>query len=303
MKDSYPSLSLERICRLLGLTRQAYYVHNWRKDVKEEHDSLVLGQVKVLRGEHPRMGGRKLQVLLHPFLQQHAIKMGRDALFTTLAREGLLIKQRRRRMVTTHSQHWFRKYPNLTKDYQPQRPEQLWVSDITYVPCARTHLYLSLVTDVYSHKIMGYHIADTLEAVHCTTALRMALLNRTHRSSDLMHHSDRGIQYCSKEYTALLKQNQITISMTQSSDPLDNAVAERINGIVKNEYLGHYHFSTLEQAQYLLQTIVNRYNDKRPHQSIQMYTPSLVHDKQLLVNRHWRKPNKNTTIVTTNNHL
>lgn len=207
----------------------------------------MLTEVKNFRQDHPVIGTRKLHYLLQPFLTHHAIKMGRDALFSTLGDNKLLVRKRRRRVPTTQSHHWLKKYSNLTLDWHPQAPEQLWVSDITYVPCGRNHLYLSLVTDAYSHKIMGYHIADTLEAIHCSAALRMAISNRTYQTN-LIHHSDRGIQYCSFDYVNRLKENSIDISMTQSGDPLENPIAERINGIIKNEYLKHYSVTNLQEA-------------------------------------------------------
>lgn len=302
MKDSYPTVSLERFCWLLGLSRQALYKNVWRSKDKGIKEHMVLTEIKKLRQEHPVIGTRKLHQLLQPFLKHHAIKMGRDALFSTLGENKLLIRKRRKRVPTTQSHHWLKKYPNLTVGWHPQAPEQLWVADITYVPCGRNHLYLSLITDAYSHKIMGYHIADTLEAVHCNRALAMAISKRTYQNK-LMHHSDRGIQYCSFDYVNLLKENAIEISMTQSGDPLENPVAERINGIIKNEYLKHYSIGSLGDATSLVADIIERYNCRRPHQSIQMNTPALAHQQKLLVNRQWNKTKRISTIVNQLNHL
>jgi len=259
--------------------------------------------VKNIRREHPVIGTRKLHELLQSFYQEHSIKMGRDALFCTLNDHRLLIRRRKRRISTTQSHHWLKKYSNLIKGWYPRLPEQLWVSDITYVPCGRQHLYLSLITDAYSHKIMGYHIADTLEATHCIKALQMAIFGRLHPTHNLIHHSDRGIQYCSSSYTELLTQNNISISMTESGDPLDNAIAERINGIIKHEYLKHYHLSNLEQATELLKQIVESYNERRPHLSIQMHTPDKVYHQKLQINRQWKKSKRTLTIVNQLNHL
>ena len=303
MKDSYPSVSLERFCWLLGLTRQALYKDAWKLKRKGSKEQLVVSEVKNIRREHPAIGTRKLHELLQSFYQQHSIKMGRDALFCTLNDHRLLIRRRKRRVYTTQSHHWLKKYSNLIKGWHPTLPEQLWVSDITYVPCGRQHLYLSLVTDAYSHKIMGYHIADTLEAVHCVKALQMALAGRLYPTHNLIHHSDRGIQYCSSSYTELLIQNNISISMTESGDPLDNAIAERINGIIKHEYLKLYAPSNLEQATELLMQIVKSYNGRRPHLSIQMNTPDKVHYQKLQVNRQWKKSKRTATIVNQLNHL
>lgn len=303
MKDSYPSVSLERFCWLLGITRQALYKYTWKCKHTNSKKQLVVNEVKNIRREHPAIGTRKLHKLLQGFYQQHTIKMGRDALFCTLNDHRLLIRKRKRRIFTTQSHHWLKKYSNLIKGWYPQVPEQLWVSDITYVPCGRQHLYLSLITDAYSHKIMGYHIAETLEAIHCIKALQMALTDRLHPTHNLIHHSDRGVQYCSTSYTKLLTQNNINISMTESGDPLDNAIAERINGIIKNEYIKHYRPSNLDQATVLLKQIVESYNERRPHLSIQMYTPNKVHHQNLQVNRQWKKSKRTTTIVNQLNHL
>ena len=303
MKDSYPSVSLERFCWLLGLTRQALYKNAWNSKRKSSKEQLVLSEVKNIRGEHPAIGTRKLHKLLEGFYQQHSIKMGRDALFCTLSDHRLLIRRRKRRIFTTQSHHWLKKYSNLIKGWHPVLPEQLWVSDITYVPCGRQYHYLSLVTDAYSHKIMGYHIADTLEAVHCKKALQMALAGRLYPTHNLIHHSDRGIQYCSSSYTELLMQNNISISMTESGDPLDNAIAERINGIIKHEYLKHHGPSNLQQATELLKQIVVSYNERRPQLSIQMNTPGKVYRQKLQVNRQWQKSKRTPTIVNQLNHL
>jgi transposase InsO family protein len=303
MKDSYPSVSLERFCWLLGLTRQALYKDTWKGKRKSSKEQLVVSEVKNIRREHPAIGTRKLHELLQSFYQQHSIKMGRDALFCTLSDHRLLIRRRKRRVSTTQSHHWLKKYSNLVKGWYPTLPEQLWVSDITYVPCGRQHLYLSLITDAYSHKIMGYHIADTLEAIHCKNALQMALCGRLYPTHNLIHHSDRGIQYCSSSYTELLIENNISISMTESGDPLDNAIAERINGIIKHEYLKHYGPSNLERATQLLKQVVESYNERRPHLSIQMNTPNKVHHQKLQVNRQWKKSKRTSTIVNQLNHL
>lgn len=303
MKDSYPSVSLERLCWLLGLTRQAFYKNTWNSKCKRNTQQLVVAEVKTIRNEHPAIGTRKLHQLLQGFYRRHSIKMGRDALFTTLSEQRLLIRRRRRRVSTTHSHHWLKKYANLIKGWHPQLPEQLWVSDITYVPCGRQFLYLSLITDAYSHKIMGYHLADTLEAVHSRKALQMALAHRLHPTHPLIHHSDRGIQYCSSSYTELLRQHNIRISMTESGDPLDNAIAERINGIIKHEYLKHLGPANLEQARELLTQVVESYNERRPHLSIQMNTPNKVHEQKLQVNRQWKKSKRTPTIVNPLTHL
>jgi transposase InsO family protein len=297
MKDSYPGISLSRICRLLGITRQAFYQHFWYVSDVSIEQQLVLKQVKEIRAIHPAIGGRKLYFLLQPFLLEHQIKIGRDALFDLLVSNKLLVRKRKRRVNTTQSHHWLKKYTNLTKEWCPQKPNELWVADITYVPITNGFLYLSLITDAYSHKIMGYNIANNLEAVHTVKALQMALENRTEKDNTLIHHSDRGIQYCCSEYVSLLKQNKIQISMTENGDPLENPIAERINGILKQEYLSHYQIYSQHQAMQLLNVIIKTYNQQRPHQSINLLTPEVVHQKQLLVNKRWGVKNQTTNIV------
>jgi len=289
MKDTHGAISLARLCRLLGVTRQAYYQHFWDvSDVSIEHQ-LVLDQVSRIRQLHPAIGTRKLYYLLQSFLLEHQIKMGRDALFDVLAANKLLVRKRRRRINTTQSHHWLKKYPNLIKEWIPIKPNQLWVADITYIPLTSGFSYLSLITDAYSHKIMGYALADNLEAVHTTKALQMALSNLSEVPDGIIHHSDRGIQYCSYDYVGILKKNNMQISMTENGDPLENPVAERINGILKQEYLRHYPLTHRTQVAELLTDVVERYNTLRPHQSINMITPEVAHEKQLPINRTWSK--------------
>lgn len=296
MKDSYPSISLVRFCRLLGITRQAYYQHFWNTEDTSTEQQLILERIKQIRLEHPVIGGRKLYCMLQSFLLEHQIKIGRDALFDLLSAHKLLVRKRRRRVATTWSYHWLKKYPNLIKSWSPQMPDQLWVADITYVPTNKGFLYLSLITDAYSHKIIGYYIADNLEAIHTTQALEMALKS-INEINELIHHSDRGLQYCSSEYVELLKSKSIQISMTENGDPLENPIAERINGIIKNEYLKHHPITNQTNAMQILERVVIKYNQQRPHQSINMLTPELVHHHKLLVNRKWSKQKQLSNIV------
>ncbi len=291
MKDTYHTVSLVRLCRLLGVTRQAYYQHLWAKEARSIEEHLIVQQVVQIRKTHKRMGGRKLYELLEPFMLEHQIKMGRDALFELLGRNYLLVKKRRNRVYTTQSSHWLRKYPNLIKGNSIDRKNQVWVSDITYWKSKGTNYYLSFITDAYSKKIVGYRIANTLEAVESIRALKMAvsgLKQEPDSHLSLTHHSDRGIQYCSKEYVKLLQDNQINISMTENGDPLENAIAERINGIIKSEYLYDYQVDNLKEARGLLQEVVKLYNEERPHLSLGMLTPELVHQQNLNTKALWK---------------
>jgi len=293
MRNNRPRMSLGKLCGWFGITRQAYYQNFKDTAHKVLKEDLILQEVAKIRQLHPRMGTRKLHVKLMTFLDEHEIKLGRDGLFDLLSSNYLLVRRRRRTVRTTNSSHWLRKYLNLTKGLIPTAPNQLWVSDITYWRISEgKHVYISFVTDAHSHKIVGYQVANTLEAVESVQALQMALSSLGEESShlQLVHHSDRGIQYCSHEYVKLLKDNNIKISMTESGDPLDNALAERINGIIKGEYLDAYEVSNIEQAKALLTEVVELYNRDRPHMSISNLTPEEVHKSKqsLKTERKWK---------------
>jgi len=234
------------------------------------------------------MGTKKLYTLLEPFMLAHQIKMGRDALFDLLAAQGLLVKRRKRRINTTQSSHWLRKYPNLTEDYTPSRSNELWVSDITYWFIGSGVVYVSLITDAYSRKVVGYHVADTLEAIHPLSALQMALHEATTPLEGLIHHSDRGTQYCSKLYVNLLEGHEISISMSDKGAALDNSKAERMNGILKEEYLHNYEVADLSDAQNLAKEMIKRYNEERPHGSIGYMFPSVLHEENQSTERLWK---------------
>lgn len=244
------------------------------------------------------MGARKLLVLLESFLLEHQIKMGRDALFELLAANNLLIKRRKRRAPTTNSLHWLRKYPNLIRSFTTTRSNQLWVSDITYWRLKDRFIYISFITDAYSHKIVGYQVDETLEAASTIRALQMAIDEAAGSIEGLIHHSDRGIQYCSHHYVKLLQDNQIQISMTENGDPLENALAERINGIIKEEYLDCYQIETIQEATLLLEEVVKLYNQERPHMSIGNLTPEEIHQTNQKTERLWRNyyPKKRTLV-------
>lgn len=299
MKDAYAMVSLVRLCRLLGATRQAYYQHFWQVEATGIEECLVLEKVRSIRKNHRVMGGRKLYEMLHPFLLEHQIKMGRDALFDLLSSNGLLVKRRRRAFITTFSSHWLRKWPNQIRTMEVVRINQLWVSDITYWKVGERYLYVSLVTDAYSRKIVGYHLADTLDSMETIKALEMALARLpTSLEHPLWHHSDRGVQYCCGKYVELLQDRGIGISMTENGDPLENAIAERINGILKSEYLNQYGITNIKDARKCLQSSIELYNNERPHFSIGLLTPELVHSEELSVERLWKNYyTRNTKIV------
>ena len=302
MKSNFAHIGLAKLCGWFGITRQAYYQNNWEGVSTTLEEDLVIQQVKYIRKNHRRIGTRKLFEMMQPFLLEHSIKMGRDALFTLLSANHLLVRKRKRKIQTTNSYHWLRKYPNLIREFVPTAPNQLWVSDITYWKInTGEHLYISFITDAYSHRIVGFHVAETLETIESIQALQMALSALGAESHlQLTHHSDRGIQYCSAAYVKLLQDNNIKISMTENGDPLENAVAERINGIIKDEYLETYDIDNIKDAKGLLKAVVDLYNTERPHMSIGNLTPNHIHHSKSTIKTEklWKNYyRKQTTFV------
>jgi len=228
--------------------------------------------------------------MLTPELEKHGIKMGRDQLFDLLRFHGLLMRRRTRIAKTTDSHHWLKKYPNLIKDIILSAANQLWVSDITYIRTLQGFNYLSLITDAYSRKIMGYALYETLEALGPTEALEMAIKERKEISAFiLIHHSDRGVQYCSTEYVDILVKGNIAISMTQSSSPYENALAERVNGTIKNDFFPKKVYQNHKEAKKSISRIIQVYNQKRPHASVDYLTPDEAHLKEGNLKKRWKK--------------
>jgi len=277
----------ELLCSLLGYSRQAYYKGIKRDETKSVKSRAIIEQIGLIRKDQPRTGSDKVHLLLADFKQDHGIKMGRDALLDLMREENLLVRPKRRRAKTTFSFHRFYKYPNRIKGFMPTEPNRLWVSDITYIRIDQAFAYLSLVTDAYSRKIVGYHLGKTLEATGCEAALRIAIKDNPVRCEQILHHSDRGIQYCSNDYVKLLEESHIDISMTQSGDPLENALAERVNGILKGELLAE-RYDHYSQAQLAVAGAVSIYNNKRLHSSIGMLTPQQAHGKTGELRRCWK---------------
>lgn len=290
MKHNYPKVSLGRFCRLLGVTRQSYYQHFWQQEQLVFEDELVISEVLKIRKSHRHMGCRKLYELLQPFLLEHQIKMGRDRLFNVLSANYLLVRRRKKQTITTNSFHRFKKYPNLIRNLIPTSSNQLWVSDITYWRIKNGFLYISFITDAYSKKIVGYHLGDSLQTSETIQALEMAIstISNEKKELELIHHSDRGTQYCSNEYVKLLENSNIGISMTENGDPLENAIAERVNGIIKEEYLNDYQVDNLEEAKELLDAVIQLYNNERPHMSIGNLTPNQVHQNNIKTEKLWK---------------
>ena len=221
MKTTFSHIGLAKLCGWFGVTRQAYYNHFWKSfEVVNQHH-IIINRVKEIRANHPRLGTRKLFDMLHPFFNEHKIKTGRDALFHLSYMNHLLVRKRKRKISITNSYHRFRKYPNLIKAFIPKAINQLRVSDITYWKAREKHMYISFITDVYSHKILGYYVAQTLGTIESVQALKMALDSLETKPTKLVHHSDRGIQYCSNSYVKLLQDYDIKISVTENGDPLE----------------------------------------------------------------------------------
>jgi len=278
---------MDTLCDLFGRSRQAYYQrnkYNYREEVKEE---ILLQLVEKERVLMPKLGGRKLLELIQPRLSTE-LSIGRDSFFNFLRRYGLLVGKKRRRVKTTYSNHWLHKYPNLIKEFVPNQANQLWVSDITYIETAGGFVYLNLITDAYSRKIVGWAIGATLEAIYTIEALNMALDQLPRNTEGLIHHSDRGVQYCCGEYVKILNKNQVQISMTENGDPRENAIAERVNGILKDEWLNQMKLESLEQAIKALKRIIAIYNSCRPHASLDMKTPEYAHNQSGEFKKRWK---------------
>lgn len=230
------------------------------------------------RMEMPRIGTRKLYYLLKESFARHKIKIGRDKLFDFLRQEHMLVEPRKNYVKTTWSNHWLRKHPNLIKEIELTAPEQLWVSDITYIKTKEENCYLSLVTDAYSRKIMGYHVSNDMKAESVGMALQMALKGRLYNRATI-HHSDRGLQYCSQPYQQIISSNGMICSMTDGYDCYQNALAERINGILKEEFLFPL-TENIDQLRLMVKQSINIYNSKRPHLALGMKVPEQVHNQK-----------------------
>lgn len=289
MRQKFPGTTLVSFCALFGVTRQAYYdAHQHASRTSIAH-MVVLVLVGEFRALIPMLGTRKLLFMLIPEMKKHHIKMGRDLLYDLLRFHGLLIRRRKRVVKTTDSHHWLRKYPNLTTQLTLSGPEQLWVSDITYIRTLEGFSYLSLITDAYSRKIVGYALHPTLEAVGCIEALEMAVRSRKRESHFiLIHHSDRGIQYCSQNYTAILNADRIAISMTQSGSPYENALAERVNGVIKNEFFPKRIYQNHKEAKKAIAVTIRHYNSVRPHASLDYLTPDQAHETEGELKKRWK---------------
>jgi transposase InsO family protein len=281
---------LKEVCGLFGKTRQAWYVHQWSPSDDGIREAIVVKRVKEIRAQMPRLGGRKLQVVLKDTLADHGISIGRDRLYDLLEAYHLQLRRRKRRKaITTNSNHPFHKYPNLIRDMKVISVNQLWVSDITYIRLTNGFCYLSLITDAYSRKIVGYHLNEDLKKEGPLKALQMAIENKRPNGQKTTHHSDRGLQYCCEAYTSNLINNNISISMTERGDPYENAIAERVNGILKEEFMLDQTFRNHEHAQQAVVRAIFTYNTQRPHASCDYMTPEQAHQYSGTLRKRWKK--------------
>lgn len=267
--------SMSEVCACFNLKRDAFYKYQQRWKRYKSVESKVIQLVKEERKVQPRVGVRKLHEALLPAFDAAHIKLGRDSLFDILRANNMLVKRKRAYAKTTNSYHHFHKYNNLIKEVQVTKPNQVWVSDITYIRTVKGFCYLALITDMYSRKIVGYDLSDSLELAGCLRALRKALWH-SRPAAGLIHHSDRGVQYCSHLYVNELKRKGIEISMTEEKHCYENAIAERVNGILKDEfYLDQCFFSTAH-AKKATKSAIKVYNNKRLHLSLKYKTPNTV---------------------------
>lgn len=264
---------------MFGISKQAYYKRIKSQNIKELKNIQILKIVQNIRKTHPRAGTRKLMQYIKEDLVENNIKIGRDALFNLLRNNGLLVKKTKRFHITTDSKHFFYKSPNLLKDTEIKHSEQALVTDITYIKTDQGHAYLALATDPYSKKIMGYAIEDNMKVEMVKNALKMAYKNRMFKTEKIIHHSDRGIQYCCPDYSSFAENLGFTLSTTQQYDPYENAVAERVNGVLKYEYGLKHSFVNLKEAQKAVKQAVEIYNTKRIHWSLDFKTPEEVHQQ------------------------
>lgn len=278
---------------MIGIHRQDYYKTIYRRKEKRNISEQVIELVNNIRIQMPRLGTRKLYYLLSEQLK--SLKVGRDKLFRILKANHLLISPKRQYHVTTNSHHRFKKHKNLVEFLEINHPEQVWVSDITYIGARDNPMYLALVTDAYSKKIMGYDVSNSLNTQGAANALEMALNNRYYLEDkessliSLIHHSDRGIQYCSYKYQDILTKYDIQCSMTEKYDPYQNAVAERINGILKQEFIGDVIINNLQLMKRFVKNSIQIYNQNRPHFSNFYLTPNQMHLQNQVQMRTYRK--------------
>jgi len=281
---------------LFGVNRQVYYRKIKAKSKRQSIAEQVVKMVLLIRARMPRIGTRKLYYLLQKPLEK--LQVGRDKLFSILKANHLLLHPKRSYRVTTNTHHRFYKYKDLVSHLTIHRPEQVWVSDITYVASGLDNTYLALITDAYSKKIVGYDLSNSLSTTGVLRALQMAVKNRKYAKANLIHHSDKGIQYCSNEYQQALSKNNILCSMTEKYDPYSNAVAERVNGIIKNEYNLETYRVNINVMKELVTETIQIYNSERPHYSSHLLTPNQMHQQQTIKMKTYKTKNSSQLELT-----
>jgi putative transposase len=276
MIDHGPRVTISALCQRVGMSRQNYYKDRRQRQRQQVDEDFIVELVKAERRDQARLGTRKLRVVLKPILEEAGISIGRDRFFETLRKHDLLLESTKSAARTTDSRHSFRVYRNLIKDMVPSRPNEVWVSDITYIRTDEGFVYLALIMDKFSRKIVGFHCGDTLEATGAIRALNQAL-HQLPAGTACIHHSDRGSQYCCHAYIARLKSRKLQVSMTEEQHCYENANAERLNGILKQEYGLGQTFRRKRQAYPACAQAVNFYNTRRPHVSLDYAIPAEVH--------------------------
>jgi len=266
--------SLSKICDCFELKRDAYYKYKYRADKRKEVEQHIVAIVKRRRKSLPREGVRKLMKSLSQDFEKQQLKIGRDTLFNVLREHKMLTLRKKYSARTTNSYHRFYKYNNSIKDLKVNRSNQVWVSDITYIRTVKGFCYLALITDMHSRKIVGYDLSDSLELKGCVRALNKAIY-QAKNIKGLIHHSDRGIQYCSNVYTQILRRKKIGISMTEENHCYENAMAERVNGILKDEFYLDQVFTNKEHAKRAAKNAIKLYNEIRLHLSLDYQTPNM----------------------------
>jgi putative transposase len=301
-KEKGRTINCTILCKQFGLSRQGYYKLLERDSKEATMSSQVKEMVKQLRKRHTKMGCKKVHKKLKVKLKEKGIYCSRDKMYDILREGDMLIKKRKRYVNTTQSYHRFYKHKNLIKDKEIASSEQVWVSDITYIKTKEKSLYLSLITDVYSKQIMGWELSDNLKTVNCIKAMKMAVSKRQYNERELIHHSDRGFQYCHPDYIKLLNDNNIKVSMTTKHDPYENAVAERVNGILKDEYAIES-FTTEKEAYKEIRAAIWLYNTDRPHLSCGYMTPHQAHNKEGYKLKKWpgKKRSRDMSLDLLNN--
>lgn len=277
------------MCEQFGISRQCYYQSLSRQQKKEQEDEFVVGLVKEFKKKHKNMGGKKVFDKLKQDISDAGIKCGRDRFLRILKENCLQVKRKKTYAKTTQSLHFYKKYPNIIKGLDIKRSEQVFVSDITYIRSNEGFMYLYLITDAYSKQIMGWELSDNLKALNAKTALKMALKNRQYPDRSLIHHSDRGFQYCHPSYVDMLQKNNIRVSMTDKYDPYENAIAERVNGILKGEYEIGDGFLGLKDSLREIRHAIWLYNNDRPHLSCHGLEPVKAHKKENYKLKKWTK--------------